>query len=67
MYLKNMSKTYHITGNTYAHRDAIRKTGAAWNKTEKRWELTVRCAGMKRNDGAYYTLRKLPGLNVKEA
>ena len=49
--------SYRIIGNTYEHRDAIRSTGAKWDKTAKVWILEV----------VEYQLRKLPGLRVERA
>lgn len=58
---------FYITGNTFEHRDAIRRTGARWNKEDQRWELEVQEHGFKRNDGDVYVLRKLAGLHVERA
>jgi hypothetical protein len=54
----------YITGNTYEHRDELRRSGAIWNKDAKRWEIEIREHGMKRNDGELYRLRKLGGLRI---
>jgi hypothetical protein len=58
-------KVYYITGNTFEHRDEIRRSGAEWNSEKKRWELSVQDHGFKRNDGEVYRLRKLRGLKVE--
>ena len=59
-------KSYIITGNTYQHRDALRRAGATWDKEAKVWRLTVTTRGFRRTDGAYYQVRDLPGLCVTE-
>lgn len=58
---------YFVTGNTFEHKQEIRRAGAAWNKDAKRWELDVVEHGFKRTDGEIYRLRKLPGLRVIKA
>lgn len=58
---------YIVSGNTFAHKDSIRATGATWDAAKKVWVLDVIDRGMKRNDSAIYQLRKLSGLRVEAA
>jgi hypothetical protein len=35
-----------LTGNTYPHRDALKKSGWKWNQTEKAWEKEAQSAAI---------------------
>lgn len=58
--------TYYITGNTYPHREALRRAGATWNPDAKRWEIELREAEAVRSAGPLGSLRRL-GLRIERA
>lgn len=45
-----------VTGNTYAHRDALRAMGCRWDGAAKAWTTA--------DDGIAHRARQLPGLVV---
>lgn len=53
-----MADTYVITGKTFDHRDVLKRLGARWDASAKRWEVE------KLSQASVDHLRSLPGLFV---
>jgi hypothetical protein len=64
---KHATKMFEITGNTYNHRDAIKRAGGRWDADRKCWTLEIVVSGMQRNDRVLVDLRRTPGLVIEEA
>ena len=50
---------YILTGNTYYHRNTIKKAGGRWNPVQKHWTLSIG------GHGSPHTLRNLRRCGVK--